>query len=86
MSSLFAIRCHPSGSAVMPEFSPKELDSLLDIRKSLKKEIGEKLVLSSPDIFHELEAFWYISANAITKSKIRSFLNQKGVPWDDPLA
>lgn len=43
-------------------------------------------MLSSDDIYHELEAFWHITPNAITKSKIRSFLSDKGVKWDDPLA
>jgi hypothetical protein len=70
----------------MPELSRDDLDALMEIRSRLKEETGQKLTLSSRDIYHELEAFWYITPNAITKSKIRGFLNDKSVKWDDPLA
>lgn len=70
----------------MPTFNSQEVDRLMEIRSRLKAEIGQKLMLSSDDIYHELEAFWHITPNAITKSKIRSFLSDKGVKWDDPLA
>lgn len=70
----------------MPQFTRQELDSLMEIRSRLKQEVGQKLMLSGDDVYHELEAFWHITPNAITKSKIRSFLNSKNIAWEDPLA
>jgi hypothetical protein len=70
----------------MPELSREDLDVLMEIRSRLKDDTGQKLALSGRDIYHELEAFWYITPNAITKSKIRNFLNSRNIDWNDPLA
>ena len=70
----------------MHKYTREELDALMEIRSRLKQELGVKLMLSNAELYKELEAFWYLSPDAVTKSKIRGFLREKGVSWDDPLA
>jgi len=70
----------------MSKFTRDELDTLMAIRSRLKEELGAKLLLASPTIYKDLEEYWHLSRNAITKSRIRAFLYHKKVPWDDPLA
>ncbi len=69
----------------MNKFTRDDLVILMDIRGRLKDELGSKLLLASPSIYKDMEEYWHLSGNAITKSKIRAFLNDKKVPWDDPL-
>ncbi len=70
----------------MPELTFQDLFTLKEIRVSLKDELGEKLLLADPNMFKQLEGFWHKSSNPLTKSKIRGFLNDKKVAWNDPLA
>ena len=68
----------------MSDLTFQDIYVLKAIRVSLKEELGEKLLLSDPEIYKTLEQFWHRSKNPLTKSKIRSFLNEKNVAWDDP--
>ena len=70
----------------MAELTAQDLFILKDIKSSLKEELGERLMLSDPNMFKKLEEFWHRSGDPFTKSKIRRFLNEKRVPWQDPLA
>ena len=70
----------------MNKFTRDDLVTLMDIRGRLKDESGVKLLLASPSIYKDMEEYWHLSRNAITKSKIRAFLNDKKVAWHDPMA
>ncbi len=67
-------------------FTRAQLDQLLDIKRRLKEETGERLQLASPRLYKDMEAFWHLTPSPITKSRIRAFLRAAGVEWDDPLA
>ena len=69
----------------MPELNFQDIYTLKAIRVSLKEEMGEKLQFADPELYRTLESYWHRSNNPITKSQIRSFLNEKKVKWNDPL-
>ncbi len=69
----------------MPELNFQDIYTLKAIRVSLKEELGEKLLLADPDLYRSLESYWHRSRDPLTKSRIRSFLNEKQAVWNDPL-
>ena len=69
----------------MVDLEFQDIFILKELRVAIREELGEKLMLSDPDLYKNLERLWHKSGNPITKSKIRRFLNEKQVPWSDPL-
>lgn len=68
----------------MPDLNFQDIYSLKAIRVSLKEELGEKLHFADPQLFKTLESYWHRSTDPLTKSRIRTFLNEKQVDWSDP--
>ena len=66
-------------------FSKQDIDAVVEIRRRLKKEINVSIMLSSPTLMDDLADCCYMSRDAITRSRIRSFLNEKQHNWSDPM-
>lgn len=69
----------------MKQYTKKEIDQLVEIRRRLKSELGAAIQLADPDLLNVLIDYWPRSRDAITRSRIREFMDDVGGEWRERL-